>query len=283
MKIFVGVDIGKKNHNSCFLKEDGAVISSLSFAKTRKGFDKFLHLIKELQKQNFDITVIVEATGHYFLNLYSFLRNNSIRNSLLLLNDFFQNSFISLKILTLKLLSLYWNLIAIEIEIPFIVDEIFFIEKQVEKIREEIERKAKGIREIELLKTIPGIETVSAASIVGEITSISRFSSVSKLRAYAGIDPSIRESGTSVRGKSTLSKRGSPYLRRILFYAANATRRFSPVFKDYYERKILQHPDKERYAIIATANKLLSVIFYILKHNVSFDPNYERKIKDLSH
>jgi len=135
--------------------------------------------------------------------------------------------------------------------------------------------RIKGIEEIELLETIPGISTVSATSIVGEIANIDRFSSVKKAQVYAGIDPSVKESGTSVRGRSTISRRGSPYLRRTLYYAANARRRFSPTFKEYYKNKLSQHPNMERYAIVSVANKLIVVIYYILKRKEPFDPSYE--------
>jgi len=170
---------------------------------------------------------------------------------------------------------------AIEVEIPFIVDEIFFLEEKVKEIERHIEEQSSEIEEIELLKTIPGISTVSAASIVGEIANIDRFDSAKKLRAYAGIDPSLKESGDYVRGRSTISKRGSPYLRRTLYYAANVSRRFSPTFKEYYKRKLSQHPNRERYAIVSVANKLITVIYYILKSKKPFDPFYEMKIKGI--
>lgn len=130
---------------------------------------------------------------------------------------------------------------AIEVEIPFIIEEIFFLEKKVEEIEEKIEELSLGIEEIELLETIPGVSTISVASIVGEIANIGRFSSVKKFRAYAGIDPSLKESGDSVRGRSTISRRGYPYLRRTLYYTTNGARRFSHAFKEYYKRKLI-HP-----------------------------------------
>ncbi len=176
---------------------------------------------------------------------------------------------------------------AIEIEIPFIANEIFFIKvfikEQIEEIEKEINTKSKGIKEIELLKTIPGIAAVSTASIVGEIANIDRFHSVKRLRVFAGIDPDILESGSSVRGRSTLSKRDSPYLRRAIFYAANAARRFYPTFKEHYERKDSQHPNNRgRYAIVATANKLFTVIYYMLKHKEAFNPTYQWKKESIN-
>ena len=400
MKIFVGVDIGKRKHDACFLREDGDNLGYVSFANSGKGFNKFMGFIERFIKEGYSVSVTVEATGHYFLNLYSFLRNRSVEVIVVnpIQTDSFRNVFIrkskydkrdafiiaelarvgrarssvirndktvisELRMLTrfranyikrktnitkklsalvdrvfpeffkvfkglssntaLMILRTYptprkilkedrkilfdsvkkWSrgrikeekvmklvelakqsigspidIDAIEIEIPFIVNEIFFIKEQVRKIEKEIEQKSEGVEEIKIIRTIPGIGSVSAASIAGEIANIDRFGSVKKLRAFAGIDPSVKESGSSVRGRSTLSKRGSPYLRRALYYAANAARRFSPVFKEYYERKISQHPEnKGRYAIVATANKLLTVIYYMLKHKEPFNPEYQWK------
>ena len=397
MKLFIGIDIGKRTHKACFLRKDGKVMGYISFNNRRNGFNRLLKEIEQFAKQGCRVTVIVEATGHYFLNLYSFLREKSIdvivvnpiqtdsirnlfirkskndkRDSFIIANlarigeargsiineessgisnirmltrfranytfkqtnmkktvsslidrvfpEFFDlfngiNSKTAMMILrnyptprilikedreTLSLLVNKWSrgrikkekviklielakqsigspidIDAIEVEIPLIIDELFFIREQIKKIDKEIEEKANGIKGVDLLKTIPGISTLSAASIVGEIANIGKFSSVKKLRAFAGTDPSVRESGTSVMGKSKLSKRGSPYLRRTLYYAANASRRFSPTFKEYYKRKLSQHPDKKRYAIVATANKLLDIVYYVLKHNTPFDPSYQ--------
>lgn len=400
MNVFVGIDIGKRKHDACFLGEDGVELAHISFANSREGFNRFMKFIERFVKEGYIISATVEATGHYFLNLYSFLRSRSI--DVIVVNpiqtDSFRNVFIrkskydrgdafiiaelarvgrtrnsiihddetvisSLRMLTrfradyisrktnimkklsslidrvfpefskvfkavnsktalmilrnyptprrllkenreilvnsvhrwsrgrikgekvLKLIELAKESIgspididAIEVEIPFLIDEILFIKEQIDGIENEIEEKSKGIKELELLRTIPGIGTISAASIVGEIANIDRFSSVKKLRAFAGIDPSVKESGSSVRGRSTLSKRGSPYLRRTLYYAANAARRFSPTFREYYERKSSQHPhSRGRYAIIATANKLLTVIYYMLKHREPFNPVYQWK------
>ena len=70
------------------------------------------------------------------------------------------------------------------------------------------------------LTTIPGIGTTLGATIFSEIGDINRFDKPKQLIAYAGIGPSVKQSGNFVGTQSHMSKRGSPYLRRALWLAA---------------------------------------------------------------
>ena len=70
------------------------------------------------------------------------------------------------------------------------------------------------------LTTIPGIGTTLGAIIFSEIGDINRFDKPKQLIAYAGMDPSVKQSGNFVGTQSHMSKRGSPYLRRALWLAA---------------------------------------------------------------
>ena len=67
---------------------------------------------------------------------------------------------------------------------------------------------------------MPGLGPVLAAIVLGEIGDISRFSAPEKLVAYAGIDPSVRQSGNFSGNQNHMSKRGSPFLRRAIWLAA---------------------------------------------------------------
>lgn len=72
------------------------------------------------------------------------------------------------------------------------------------------------------LTSIPGVGVVLAATILSEIGDISRFSSADKLLAYAGLDPTVRQSGEFKSSQNRMSKRGSPYLRRAIWLAPPA-------------------------------------------------------------
>ncbi|EPZ48830.1 IS110 family transposase [Alicyclobacillus acidoterrestris] len=121
------------------------------------------------------------------------------------------------------------------------------------------------------LVTIPGIGPVLAAAILGEIGDISRFSSGVKLVAYAGIDPTVRQSGEFTGNRNKMSKRGSPYLRRALWLAANAAKKHNPIFHDFYQKKLSEgkHPLT---AIGAVCRKLIYVVYAVLRDNKPYQP-----------
>ena len=83
------------------------------------------------------------------------------------------------------------------------------------------------------LTSIPGIGTVLAATILSEIGDISRFSSTDKLLTYAGLDPSVKQSGEFRSNQNRMSKRGSPYLRRAIWLASTVAVQCDPMFQTY--------------------------------------------------
>lgn len=118
--------------------------------------------------------------------------------------------------------------------------------------------------------TIPGMSYNQAAVIIGYIGDINRFSHSCQLLAYAGLDPSVIQSG-SFQAKSTrMSKRGSGILRYSLIYAAHNTVLNNKTFKNYYELKRSQ--GKSHYCALGhVAHKLVRIIFKMLKDNVAFN------------
>lgn len=109
-----------------------------------------------------------------------------------------------------------------------------------------------------ILQTIPGIGPYVASSIIGEIQDIHRFKTTKELTAFAGLDPKIRQSGKTLNSTGRLTKRGSKYLRRSLFIAANIARQHDPQFKALYDKK---RAEGKSYtvAICVVARKLLTV------------------------
>lgn len=88
------------------------------------------------------------------------------------------------------------------------------IKRTEELIKEHIERHPKLKEQSDLLKSIPGIGQTTAALIVGELGSVNRFDSAKQLAAYLGLSPQERSSGSSVRGRTQLSRTGSGRLRK---------------------------------------------------------------------
>lgn len=98
-----------------------------------------------------------------------------------------------------------------------------------------------------------------AASVTGEIQTMERFGSAKAVIACAGLDPKIEQSGKSLNATGRLTKRGSGYLRRSLFIAANIARRYDPQFGALYERKRAEGKT-HKVATCVVARKLLTVI-----------------------
>jgi transposase len=92
-------------------------------------------------------------------------------------------------------------------------------------------------KERTLLTSIPGIGKTLAATIVSEVRDITRFGSGKSLVAYAGLDPRVRQSGTSLVRNTHITKRGSSHLRHALFLAAAIGQRHDPELQAYYAKK----------------------------------------------
>ena len=159
---------------------------------------------------------------------------------------------------------------AFSFQIKLLVEQIDFIEGQAR----DVERKIKeGIEAIEpLILTIPGIGHVLGAQIVSEIGDIRRFRNASAIVSYAGINPSISQSGKFSSGENHITKQGSPYLRRALYLAATAQIRLSTPLRDYYDKKRMDGKS-HREALIAVARKLTHVIYAVLSKQEPYRPD----------
>lgn len=147
---------------------------------------------------------------------------------------------------------------------------IDLIEKYQEQI-ETVEKEIKNIMSEHNYKTssIPGVGIISAASIVSEYEDFSKFDSSSKMIAFAGLDSSIYQSGTSLT-YGHMVKHGSQYLRETLMNVASFVILYNATFSKFYERK--RNEGKcHRVALSHVAKKLIRIIFYLETNNVSFD------------
>ena len=118
--------------------------------------------------------------------------------------------------------------------------------------------------------TIPGMSYNQAAVIIGCIGDINRFERSCQLLAYAGLDPSVIQSGNFQARSTRMSKRGSGMLRYSLVYSAHNVVKNNKTFKEYYDLKRSQ--GKSHYCALGhVAHKLVRIIFKMLKENVTFN------------
>jgi transposase len=129
---------------------------------------------------------------------------------------------------------------------------------------------------IALLRTIPGVGLITAATILAEIGDFSAFSNPNKLVAFCGIDPSVRQSGNFKGTQNKMSKRGSSLLRRVLFIVALANIRkmsngdkYNPVLYDFYHNKCVSKP--KMVALGAIMRKLVLIIYAVLRDKKPFE------------
>ena len=147
--------------------------------------------------------------------------------------------------------------------------------QQIEMYTAQLTEVETSIREImdkmdSIIKTIPGIGYLNGAMIIGEIGDISRFEKPCQLLAYAGLDPSVYQSGNFNAARTRMSKRGSKLLRYALINAAWQTTLVNKTFKDYYDLKISQ--GRRHYnALGHVAHKLVRVIHKMMTDNVEFN------------
>lgn len=117
--------------------------------------------------------------------------------------------------------------------------------------------------------TIPGLGEISAATILSEYGDINNFSSPNKMLAFAGLEPSVIQSGTlTFNGK--MVKHGSGHLRYSIMNIALTILRYSPTFYDYYLKK-RSEGKCHRVALSHVCKKLIRVIYTLEKNNIDFD------------
>lgn len=127
------------------------------------------------------------------------------------------------------------------------------------------------------LSTIPGIGTTLGAVILSEIGDINRFDKPKQLIAYAGMDPSVKQSGNFIGTESHMSKRGSPYLRRAIWLAAVVAVSRNDLFKYLFQQKM--NSGKTYFQAMGyICHKLLNTVFAILKNGEDYKPVFPPQI-----
>ena len=147
-------------------------------------------------------------------------------------------------------------------QILSLTEQADLIEKQIASLLKEFNSH---------LTSIPGVGTVLAATILSEIGDISRFSSADKLLAFAGLDPSVKQSGEFTSNQNRMSKRGSPYLRRAIWLASTVAVQCDPMFGAYYEKKMSEGLHYMN-VIGHVSRKMTAVIFAVLRDGQPYQP-----------
>ena len=155
--------------------------------------------------------------------------------------------------------------------------EVDGIEKRLLKLVKEDQQE-----QLTLLKSIPGMGEKTALFLLVSTDGFAKFERAGQLCSYVGITPTIRESGSSVRGRSRISKVGNKKLRNLLFLCAFSACKYNKACREIYERIVAtclrrakrEEDTSKKLALIAVCNKLLKQAFAVVKNKLPYDSNY---------
>ncbi len=160
-----------------------------------------------------------------------------------------------------------------------IQERIELLNKQEKEIRTEITELIKEDKEIAglvlLICSLPGVGLLTAAIVLAETNGFDLIRNKRQLTSYAGLDVKEKQSGTSVKGKPKISKRGNRYLRKAMHLPALTAIKHDERFKAIFSRLVSKHGIKMK-AAVAVQRKLLEMTFTIFKSQTKYDKNYLR-------
>jgi transposase len=158
--------------------------------------------------------------------------------------------------------------------------QIDFLKQQIDavikEIQDHINQYPKLKKQRDLLKSIKGIGDPTAAKLLAEYGDMRQFDNVRQVVAFAGLNPKHRQSGSSVRGKTHISKIGRSSIRAALYMPAVVAKNHNKLLQPFVQRL-----EKQGLCgieiVVAVMRKLLHIAFGILKSGQPFDPNYLKK------
>lgn len=153
------------------------------------------------------------------------------------------------------------------------------IDKQIiackTKIEEQINNDENLKKKVKNLLSVKGVGLITVATIIAETLGFMHIRNRKQLASYAGYDVVQRESGTSIKGKTRISKKGNRYIRKSLYYPAMVACRYNPELKEKYQRIIAKKPSK-MIGQVAIQRKLLLLMFTLWKNNTEYQQDYKK-------
>lgn len=131
-------------------------------------------------------------------------------------------------------------------------------------------------KEIDIICTLPGVGELTAVIVLAETNGFELIRNKRQLASYAGLDVKEKQSGTSIKGKPRISKKGNRSLRKAMHFPALTAVKWDENFKELYARLVSKHGIKMK-ALVAVQRKLLEMIFTLYKNQTSYDKDYLNK------
>ena len=157
------------------------------------------------------------------------------------------------------------------------------LNRQTNRVDEEIHSKACEDPDVRLLLSLTGVDVYTALLMKSEIGNIERFPDYKKLVSWAGLAPSLHQSGR-VEYHGSITKQGSRMLRWIMVEAATVAVSHDPRMRSFYER--VKHRRGSQKAIIAVANKMLKITWFMLTRKEPYESRnqkrYQQKLNSIA-
>ncbi len=158
--------------------------------------------------------------------------------------------------------------------LKFLHKQVTEVDRQIEQtLQQDPELKAK----IDNVCTIKGVGLLTAVIVISETNGFDLMENKAQLVSYAGYDVVERQSGSSIKGKTRISKKGNSHIRRALHYPALAAARYEPKLKDLYQRIVERNPKAKMVGLVAVQRKLLVLIYTLYKKNTTYDTTYSNE------
>jgi transposase len=159
---------------------------------------------------------------------------------------------------------------------------IAMLDREVEKLEQQVKELVQSDEQVHAkikdLCSIPGCKLITATAIVAETGGFKEFSSAKQLISYAGYDIVHNESGTSVKGKTRISKKGNRFIRHHLFMPAMCASTHVPEFNALRER-IKDRTKIPMKGQVAVQRKLLILLYTLWKTGSTYEKDhYQKKI-----
>lgn len=157
---------------------------------------------------------------------------------------------------------------AAELVIPQLAANIKALKAQRTTIAEQVEEMLDAFPLAEVLMSMPGVGIKTASTILLSIGDCSDFADAAHLAAYAGIAPTTRRSGTSIKGEFP-ARAGNKTLENAMVRSAWIASNCHPASREYYLRKQAEGK-KHNAAVICLARRRCNVIYAMLTRREFF-------------
>ncbi|GAA3957973.1 IS110 family transposase [Pedobacter ginsengiterrae] len=159
-------------------------------------------------------------------------------------------------------------------------DRIFFLNKQEKEIKQDIKEIVSENKDLEqevrIMSSIPGVGELTAIIVLAETNGFELIRSKKQLTSYAGLDVKEKQSGTSVKGKPKISKKGNRSLRKAMYLPALSAVKWDERFKAIYARIVGRNGIKMK-GLVAVQRKLLEIMYIFFKNKNTYDTHYLEK------